>query len=117
MYKSYDITLEFIGSLYNIKEQVYPLVNPEHDADNVDLDYFLKKLEIEPKDGIEIYGGYIDYSEELSFTIDINKKENEMVALDFIYEIYKKIYNKIGEFKEMEVDLIIRVIHGDLYYK
>ena len=119
MYKAYDITLEFLGSPEDIMEKVIPLVDPEFES-IVDMAKFLKKLNIEsPKEAIKICGDgeYNDYVDHLMFTIEINKREDEMAALNFIYEIYKKIYNKINEFKDMEVNLILRVSHGDLYYK
>lgn len=119
MYKCYDITLEFLGSPEDIMEKVIPLVDPEFEC-IVDMTKFLKKLNIEPpKEGIKICGDgeYNDYVDHLMFTIEIDKKENEMAALDFIYDIYKKVYNKIIVFKDMEVNLILNVSHGDLYHK
>lgn len=94
MYKSYDITFEFCDNARNIKENVLPLISPTHDIDNVDMEYLLKKLEIEPKEGIEIYGEEVNYTDELNFSIDIKKKEDEMPALDFIHEIYKALCKK-----------------------
>lgn len=115
MYKSYDIALEFLGSPEDIMEKVILLLDPEFES-IVDMTEFLIRLNIEPpKEGIKICGDgeYLDCIDELIFTIEIDKKEDEMPALDFIYDIYKKIYNKIGKFKDMEVNLIIRVSHGD----
>jgi len=120
MYKSYDVTLEFLGSPADIMEKVIPLVDPEFPGNLVDMIEFLKKLNIkQPKESIKLCGDaeYVEYTDELLFTINIDKKEDEIVALDFIHDIYKKVYSKIGEFeKDMEVDLILRVSHGDLYY-
>jgi len=120
MYKSYDVTLEFLGSPTDIMNKVYPLIDSEFPCNLVNMTKFLKKLNIEPpKEGIKIHGydGYNDYFDHLTFAIEIDKKEDEMVALDFIHEIYKKVYNKIGEFKDMEVNLIIRIYHRSLYHK
>lgn len=116
MYKSYDITLVFFGSPENIKKHVYSLVSPKNDKDNVELGYFLKRLEIKPEEGIKIYGGYITYTDELRFMVEINKKEDEMAALDFIHEIYKKLYKKFIELM-LEINLVIGVCRGDLYYE
>ena len=115
MYKSYDVTLEFFGSQEDIEKYMHPLVNPKHDIDNVKIKYFLKRLGVKSKDGIDIYDEHIDYMDELCFTIEINKKEDEEIAIDFIYEIYKKSYKKINDIRNMGVNLKIKVSHGNLY--
>lgn len=94
MYRSYDITFEFCDNAKNIKEKVLPLISPTHDIDNVDMEYLLEKLEIKPKEGIAIYGEEVNYTDELNFTVAINKKEDEMDALDFIHELYKAMCKK-----------------------
>lgn len=116
MYKSYDVTLEFFGFQEDLEKYMHPLVNPKRDIDNVKIKYFLKRLGVKkPKDDIVIYDEHIDYIDELCFTIEINKKEDEEIVIDFINEIYKKAYKKINDIRNMGVNLKIKVSHGNLY--
>ena len=116
MYKSYDVSLEFFGSQEDLEKYMHPLINPKHNIDNVKIKYFLKRIGVKkPKDDIDIYDEHIDYIDELCFTIEINKKEDEEIVIDFIYEIYKKSYKKINNIRNMGVNLKIKVSHGKLY--
>lgn len=115
MYKSYDVSLDFFGSPEDIKKYMHPLVNPKCDIDNVKIKYFLRRIGVKLKDGIDIYDEHIDYIDELCFTIEINKKEDEEIVVDFINEVYKKTYKKINDIRNMGVNLKIKVSHGNLY--